>query len=78
MLDDTAIVGGASGRTREEWQSVKQENNCGRTSVIKSKGYKGGSSGLKCIYVNARSVLNKMEELCTEVQEIDPEITILV
>jgi len=32
---------------------------------------------LKCIYVNARSVLNKTEELCTEVQVIDADIIVV-
>jgi len=41
---------------------------------MQSKGYKSCGSGLKCMYVNARSVINKIEELCTEVQVIDPDI----
>ena len=39
-----------------------------------TKGCKGCGIGVKCIYENARSVMNKLDYLRAEVQVIDPDI----
>jgi len=55
-------------------QSDKCQDHSGRADYSQTKGCKGCGCGLKCMYVNARSVMNKSDYLCAEVQTIDPDV----
>ena len=46
----------------------------GQTSAKPRDVIKGCGVGVKCIYANARSVMNKLDYLRAEVQVIDPDI----
>jgi len=50
------------GRTADQ-QTTCNEGTCERTDV-----------GLKCIYVNAGSIINKMDYLRAKVRVLDPDI----